>query len=60
MALIVDLAFEELYELFLNLLLTVRDLKLLLVQTDRIRLAARLHEVPLVVISAATTPASVH
>ena len=56
----VDLALEELVELFEHRFLAVRYLVLLLVKADSVWLATRLVEVPLVVVGAAAPPASIH
>ena len=59
-AIFVKFAFEELIELFQYLLLRVGYLVFFLIYPYGVRLAASLEEVPLVVVLAASSPASVH
>ena len=56
----VDLTSHELVKLFEHLLLRLRKLVLLLVEPNRVGLAAGLKEVPLVIVLSAATPAAVH
>ena len=56
----VYLTSHKLVKLFEHLLLRLGDLVLLLVEPDRVGLAAGLKEVPLVIVLSAPTPAAVH
>ena len=56
----VDLTLQEFVKLFQHLLLTIANRELFLVKSDRVRLAARLKEVPLVVVCSATAPTPIH
>ena len=56
----VYLASHKLVKLFEHLLLRLGNLVLLLVEPDRVGLAAGLKEVPLVIVLSAPTPAAVH
>ena len=56
----VNLTSHELVKLFEHLLLRLRELVLLLVEPNRVGLAAGLKEVPLVIVLSAPAPAAVH